>query len=63
LFHVSQLANDKKYKEAIDLLDGYAVNRPTNELATKFAIVQILLTNVTLISKTFIFKLFYFTIN
>lgn len=46
LIRVSQLSQDKKYKEAIELLEKYAKSHPKDELPTKFAIVQLLLLNV-----------------
>lgn len=48
LIRVAQLSKNKKYKEAIDLLEKYAKNSPKDELATKFAIVQLLLLNVSI---------------
>lgn len=50
LIRVTQLAKDKKYKEAIDLLEKYSKNNPKDELATKFAIVQLLLMNVSVLT-------------
>ena len=47
LIRVSSLANDKKYKEAVELLETYASKNPINSLASKFAIVQLLLLNVS----------------
>lgn len=49
LIRVSQLGKDKKYKEAVDLLEKYAAANKKDELATKFAIVQLLLSNVFLL--------------
>lgn len=46
LIRSSQLAKDKKYKEAIDILDVFSKAHPEEELASKFAIVQLLLLNV-----------------
>lgn len=50
LIRVSQLSKDKKCKEAVDLLEKYGKNNPKDELATKFAIVQLLLLNVSIFS-------------
>lgn len=49
LIRVSQLSKDKKYKEAVDLLEKYSKAHPKEELATKFAIVQLLLLNVSFV--------------
>lgn len=46
LIRASQLSKDKKYKEAIELLEKYAKSHAKEELPTKFAIVQLLLLNV-----------------
>lgn len=45
LIRVSQYAKDKKFKEAVDVLEKFAAKHPAKALATKFAIVQILLSN------------------
>lgn len=47
LMRVSQLANDKKFKESVDILESYGKKNPDNQLASKFAIIQILLSNVS----------------
>lgn len=47
LIKVSQLAKGKKFKEAIELLEKYGNSNPTDLLATKFAIVQLLLMSVS----------------
>lgn len=47
LIRVTQLSKNKKYKEAIELLEKYSKNNPKDALATKFAIVQLLLLNVS----------------
>lgn len=49
LIRVSQLSKDKKYKEAVELLEKYSKAHPKEELATKFAIVQLLLLNVSFV--------------
>lgn len=48
LIRASQLSKDKKYKEAIELLEKYGKNNPKDDLATKFAIVQLFLLNVSI---------------
>lgn len=54
LIRVTQLAKSKKYKDAIELLEKYGKSNPSDELATKFAIVQLLLMSVCIpISKIF----------
>lgn len=45
LIRVSQFAKDKKYKEGIELLEKFGKANPSEKLATKFAIVQLLLLN------------------
>lgn len=47
LIRVSQMAKEKQFKEAIELLEKFAKVNPREELATKFAIVQLLLMNVS----------------
>lgn len=48
LIRVSQMAKDKKYKDGIELLEKYSKkNIENNDLATKFAIIQLLLLNVS----------------
>lgn len=47
LIRVTQLANEKKFKDAIELLEKYGKTNPTNELETKFAVIQLLLMNVS----------------
>lgn len=47
LIRVSQFAKDKKFKDAIDLLENYAKSNPNDALAAKFAIVQLQLMNVS----------------
>lgn len=47
LIRASQLSKDKKYKEAIELLEKFAKTHPTDALAAKFAIVQLLLLSVS----------------
>lgn len=47
LIRVTQMATDKKFKDAIDLLEKYDKTHPNDELATKFAIVQLYLMNVS----------------
>lgn len=49
LIRASQFSKDKKYKEAIDLLDKYIKGHPKDALATNFAKVQLLLLNVSII--------------
>lgn len=48
LVRVTQFAKDKKFKEAIELLEKYAKEYPNDELATKFAIIQLLLMSVSI---------------
>lgn len=64
LIRVTQMAKDKKFKEAIDLLEKYSKNNRNDALASKFAIVQLLLMSVSqfnLISPDLIFdQTFYF---
>lgn len=48
LIKVSQMAKSKKYKEAIELLEKYGQSNAADELATKFAIVQLLLMSVSM---------------
>ncbi|XP_055905256.1 signal recognition particle subunit SRP72 [Eupeodes corollae] len=43
LIKCSQLAKDKKYKEAVDVLTKYATANEKNSFASKFAIIQLLL--------------------
>lgn len=47
LIRASQFAKDKKYKEAVELLEKYNKAHPENDLQTKFAITQLLLLNVS----------------
>lgn len=47
LIRVTQLAKDKKFKEAIELLEKYGKNNLIDEFASKFAIVQLLLMSVS----------------
>lgn len=47
LIRASQFAKDKKYKEAVDLLEKYTKAHPDNDLPAKFAITQLLLLNVS----------------
>lgn len=47
LIRASQLSKDKKYKEAVELLEKYAKANAADARATKFAIVQLLLLNVS----------------
>lgn len=47
LIKVSQMAKCKKFKEAIELLEKYGKSNAADELATKFAIVQLLLMSVS----------------
>lgn len=46
LIRATQFSKDKKFKEATDLLEKYAKAHPIDALATKFAIVQLLLLSV-----------------
>lgn len=48
LVRVTQFAKDKKFKEAIELLEKYAKEYPNDGLATKFAVIQLLLMNVSI---------------
>lgn len=41
LIRVSQLARDKKYKDAIELLETYSKKQPKQELEVKFAVVHL----------------------
>lgn len=50
LIRVTQLAKDKKFKDAIDLLEKYGKANPNDEQATKFAVVQLLLMSVSLVN-------------
>lgn len=45
LIRVGQLAQEKRHREAVDVLEKFAAQRPERALATKFAIVQILLSS------------------
>ncbi|KAG4065073.1 hypothetical protein HA402_007470 [Bradysia odoriphaga] len=45
LIRASQCAKDKKYKEAVELLEKYNKAHPENDLPAKFAITQLLLLN------------------
>lgn len=47
LIRITQLSQDKKFKEAIELLEKYGKAHPNDELATKFAMVQLYLMNVS----------------
>lgn len=47
LIRASQFAKDKKYKEAVELLEKYNKAHPDNDLPAKFAITQLLLLNVS----------------
>lgn len=47
LIRASQLANVKKYKEAIELMEGYQRTHPVNTLPPKFAAIQLLLMSVS----------------
>lgn len=49
LIRASQLAKDKKYKEAIEIIENFSKTHPNEELASKFAIVQLLLLNVNFV--------------
>lgn len=47
LIRVTQLAKDKKFKDAIELLEKYGKANPKDELTIKFAVVQLLLMSVS----------------
>lgn len=46
LVRAAQYGKDKKYKDGIDVLEKYLKNKPKEELAAKFAIVQLYLLSV-----------------
>lgn len=46
LIRASQLSRDKKYKEAVEILETFSSTHPNEKLASKFAIVQLMLLNV-----------------
>lgn len=48
LIRASQLANVKKYKEAIELMEDYKKAHSVNQLQPQFAVIQLLLMNVSL---------------
>lgn len=58
LIRVSQFAKERKFKEAIDLLEKYGRTHPSDELSSKFAIVQLLLLNVSRYFTLFIVSVF-----
>lgn len=47
LIRGSQLANVKKYKEAIELFEGYQKTHPNNRVRPQFAAIQLLLMSVS----------------
>lgn len=47
LVRVTQLTKDKKFKDAIELLEKYGKANPNDEVGIKFAIVQLLLMSVS----------------
>lgn len=49
LIRITQLAKDKKFKDAIELLEKYGKANPRDELAIKFAVVQLLLMSVSVL--------------
>lgn len=68
LIRVTQMSKDKKFKDAIELLEKYGKAHPNDELATKFAMVQLYLMSVSRFfpgniwqgSQFFYFIFFYF---
>lgn len=47
LIRATQMAKNKKFKDAVELLEKYAKENPEEDLATKFAIIQLLLMSVS----------------
>lgn len=63
LIRVTQLAKDKKFKDAIDLLEKYGKANPKDEQAIKFAVVQLLLMSVSFLKAlkiSFSLKILFF---
>lgn len=58
LIRVSQIAKEKNFKEAIDLLQKFADSHPKEQIAAKFAIVQVLLLSVSFEDWKIIFNFF-----
>lgn len=53
LIRVTQLAKDKKFKDSIELLEKYGKAHPKDEVATKFAVIQLLLMSVSMNGEIF----------
>lgn len=51
LIRATQMAKNNKFKDAVELLEAFAKQNPDDDLATKFAIIQLLLMSVSIVAR------------